>query len=325
MAVRNSALEGQDSAHPSSGSRSGTPGPLDPSKAVAVATAAMFAASNVHSHNTTEQRGPGLHTSVHGGPDGLPPLPNVTPRRAVRSARVSSQTPPGAGSAEGIRTPPHSASLIPGRLESLRSVPSLGDLAFIQEADGEDEGLDSTLAMKEWGGTPPPPRVGGPRAHSAALACRLFSPTPVSARSVGRPPLPATSDYKRTVGTVLTPGLQRQVLSAPSQGQGPGPTEWQTMTSGTVQTTSDAATAGATHHLRAASASLRKYSLNPSPGAMSPIGLTYARKPNPPYRKVNQHESSYMYCNLLSRSVSLLAHSRVGHDSCCEGNESRVL
>ncbi|PNH05107.1 Dynein heavy chain 7, axonemal [Tetrabaena socialis] len=76
---------------------------------------------------------------------------------------------------------------------------------------------------------------------------------------------------------------------------------WTSKRTGLVETTSDQATAGAVQHLRAASASLRKYSLPSSNTAISGVATTYARKPRAPYTSdINTPTPSERIANNMS-------------------------
>ncbi|GFR40055.1 hypothetical protein Agub_g593 [Astrephomene gubernaculifera] len=76
---------------------------------------------------------------------------------------------------------------------------------------------------------------------------------------------------------------------------------WTSKRAGFVDTTSDNATAGCVQHLRAASASLRKYTVPHNASALSGASTTYARKPRAPYTNdVNTPTPSERIANNLS-------------------------
>lgn len=56
---------------------------------------------------------------------------------------------------------------------------------------------------------------------------------------------------------------------------------------GYVDTMPTAALSGVVHHVRATSASLRKYNVPPTPSAISSISTTFARRPKAPYKQVS--------------------------------------
>ncbi|GLC77190.1 hypothetical protein PLESTF_001896200 [Pleodorina starrii] len=76
---------------------------------------------------------------------------------------------------------------------------------------------------------------------------------------------------------------------------------WTSKRAGLVETTSDSAAAGAVQHLRAASASLRKYTVPRNSTALSGVATTYARKPRAPYSNdLNTPTPSERIANNLS-------------------------
>ncbi|GIL46228.1 hypothetical protein Vafri_3260 [Volvox africanus] len=76
---------------------------------------------------------------------------------------------------------------------------------------------------------------------------------------------------------------------------------WTSKRAGLVETTSDNAAAGAVQHLRAASASLRKYAVPRNSTAISGVATTYARKPRAPYTNdINTPTPSERIANNLS-------------------------
>lgn len=76
---------------------------------------------------------------------------------------------------------------------------------------------------------------------------------------------------------------------------------WTSKRAGLVETTSDNAAAGAVQHLRAASASLRKYAVPRNSSAISAVATTYARKPRAPYSSdLNTPTPSERIANNLS-------------------------
>ncbi|KAG2427037.1 hypothetical protein HYH02_014682 [Chlamydomonas schloesseri] len=239
-----------------------------PGSRTASAVAAVVAAAAVHADGASGAvaAAGGLQTATSAR---LPRIPSPGTYAAEQAAAAAAAAATTGGSAALAAAAAAAAARHSGRPVS--AAPSdIG--AFIQEvADDEKFANEGTAFSRPISAYP----TRGPGAPGGAAATN------------GKPPPgPAAGRGRGAPGG----GLPTSALRP-----------WTSKRAGLVDTTTDAATAGAVQHLRAASASLRKYALPPQPTALSGVATTYARKPRAPYTKdINTPTPSERIANNLS-------------------------
>ncbi|GAX82307.1 hypothetical protein CEUSTIGMA_g9736.t1 [Chlamydomonas eustigma] len=160
------------------------------------------------------------------------------------------------------------------------------DDVFVQDVDGDDGLTGEDRYLNSW--------IQGKHGHGGVG--RPFSGMPSSARSNSSPSAALPSRIRASGADVrgimgpssgATSAAGAYTHSRPAARSGSRQhQEWsvQVQQAGLVETLPSAAMGGVTAHMRAASASLRKYSTKPGISAISSVAITFARKPKAPYK-----------------------------------------
>lgn len=162
---------------------------------------------------------------------------------------------------------------------------------FIRDVQ-EDEGLTGEPFSRPMSAMPlPRPGVasskGSPAAgRGAAAAASLGAAVRASMMGTGAAARAGLTSAMSTRGgpPVVAPGTGSPAGYASSRGAGVPVSALPKKREGFVETVPGATLTGVVGHMRATSASLRRYNLPPASSALSPVATTFARKPKAPHR-----------------------------------------